>query len=105
MGYKMSNPITPNNKEIEKAIGNETPFSIFHFKSTKIVMKRLNKISISSDNPSDVKHSNQFILVTLANNCSSNIMSNPPLWFQDTQFEDMQKILLNLAKDKSLISL
>ena len=88
----------------EKIMGVETPFSIFHYKTKKCVIKKLNKISISSDN-NEVTTSNQLLITSLSTDSSATIMSNPPLWYQDIQYDDMQKILLNLAKDKSYISL
>jgi hypothetical protein len=95
----------PTIKEIEeeKIMGNETPFSIFHYKTKDCVIKKLNKISISSEN-NDVTTSNQLLIISLSDNSNATIMSNPPLWYQDIQYEDMQKILLNLAKDKSYLS-
>ena len=96
----------PTIKEVEeeKIMGNETPFSIFHYKTKDCVIKKLNKISISSEN-NDVTTSNQLLITSMSTNSNATIMSNPPLWYQDIQYEDMQKILLNLAKDKSLISI
>ena len=91
-------------KDEEKIMGVETPFSIFHYKTKKCVIKKLNKISISSDN-NEVTTSNQLLITSLSTDSTATIMSNPPLWYQDIQYDDMQKILLNLAKDKSYISL
>ena len=73
-------------------MGNETPFSIFHYKTKGCVIKKLNKISISSEN-NDVTTSNQILITSMSTNSNATIMSNPPLWYQDIQYEDMQKIL------------
>ena len=69
--------------EEEQIMGSDTPYSIFHYKTKNCVVKKLNKISISSEN-NEVSTSNQLLIYCLSTGSNATIMSNPPLWYQDT---------------------